>query len=163
MAARVPPGTGLRKRTQLARGPRARASTQPAGAAWLHPMLCKLSVLHQGGPRTGRTRRRLGVRPALPLALMCRTDRCPAGRLARSAENHGPLLNVRSSRTSDRLERRCRWPIPDLHGDPARGLTTANSGQAASRPSARTGYEAPPPRKSGTVQLPRAGSPGERP
>jgi hypothetical protein len=106
----------------------------------------------QGGPdRAARAADSASV-PALPLALTCRTDWCPAGRLARIAEDRGP---------HDRRKLApCRWPIPDLHGDPSRGLMTANSGQAACRPSAGTGYEAPPPRKSGTVQLQRAGADG---
>jgi hypothetical protein len=48
----------------------------------------------QGGPKTGRTRRRLGAHPPLPLALPLRAGRQPVGQARRTR-------NPRAAETSD--------------------------------------------------------------
>jgi hypothetical protein len=103
MAARVPPSTRLRKRTQL----RTQTTRKGVGTRWgvvATPVPVQTFCTPSRRPGPGRTRRRLGVRPALPLALTCRTDWCPAGLLARHAEDHGPLLIVGSSQASGSAE-----------------------------------------------------------
>jgi hypothetical protein len=118
-----PPGPQRGQECQACRG---RGRTEPAP-----PDEDFLYVL-QGGPKPGRTGGRLGACPALPLTLPRRAGRV-AGRLARTRGRAAATAKA-SGRPPGWNGRRCRWPVPDLHGDPSRGLTTGHCGQTGASP-----------------------------
>jgi hypothetical protein len=154
-----PPSLGSRGRGFKSRRPGASENAVHGGRSVLwSPTLCRLSVRLQAARRPGRPRRRHGARPALPLRLPCRLSRA-AGRLSRRAEHSGRFLTYDVHQTVAEPEHPA-VPLADsrLAQGPLAGPHNGQFRAGGEPPSAGTGYEAP--RKSGIVQLLRAGSHG---
>jgi hypothetical protein len=123
----------LRIRSKLCSVNRMRSMPAHAGNLWSE--LCKLSVRLQGGPRTGPhapPTRRLAL---TPLLMRRQQDQADAGRAGAKTSKSGGAARRGRPVLGPSWPRPCRWPVPDLRGDPARGLTTGHCGQArAARP-----------------------------
>lgn len=78
----------------------------------------------------GRTRRRLGAWPSASAQAPATGPGRRRSAGAKSSRSHGAARRRRPV-TGRSWPRPYRWPFPDLRGDPARGLTTGQCGQAA--------------------------------
>lgn len=99
----------------------------------------------------GRTRRRLGAWPSASASALATGPGRRRSAGAESSRSHGAARR-RGPVTGLSWPRPCRWPVPTCAGSRA-GPHDGQMRAGRCCPSADSGYEAPPPRKSGAVQL----------